>query len=220
MNPANTVVIYVEGPSDKAAMTQLLQPLLEQKKQENVKIDFFETMEGDRKASVLTKAPIRAVNILLNKPASVVVAMPDLYPKNKSFPHETAEEMFDGIRRRFEDALKKKTGDVDPRIAERFRVFCFKHDLEALLLAAEDGLKTRLGLRRLNVSWKTPVEDQNYSHPPNRVIEELLKQHGQTYRDTLDAPLILGMSDYQEIADACPQCFKPFVEFIKKLPQI
>lgn len=220
MNPVNTVVIYVEGPSDKAAMTQLLRPLLEQKKQENVTIDFFETQEGDRKASVLTKAPIRAVNILLNKPASAVVAMPDLYPKNKSFPHETAEEMFEGIRRNFEAALKKKTGDIDKRIAERFRVFCFKHDLEALLLAAEDGLKTRLDIKKLNISWKAPVEDQNHTNPPKRVIEELFRQHGQLYRDTLDAPLILGMSNYLEIADRCPQCFKPFVEFIEKLPRL
>lgn len=220
MNPVNTVVVYVEGPSDKAAMRQLLQPLLDQKKQEGVVIDFFETVEGDRKASVLGKVPIRAVNILLDKPASVVVAMPDLYPKNKLFPHETAEEMFEGIRKNFEAALIKKTGSIDQRITERFLVFCFKHDLEALLLAAEDALKSRLGINRLNKSWKTPVEDQDHNLPPKRVIEELFKQHGERYKDTLDAPLILGVSNYLDIADRCPQCFKPFVEFIEKLPEL
>jgi len=220
MNPVNTVVVYVEGPSDKAAMRQLLQPLLDQKKQEGVAIDFFETVEGDRKASVLGKVPIRAVNILLDKPAAVVIAMPDLYPKNKLFPHETAEEMFEGIRKNFEAALIKKTGGIDQRITERFLVFCFKHDLEALLLAAEDALKSRLGINRLNKNWKTPVEDQDHNSPPKRIIEDLFKQHGQRYRDTLDAPLILGVSNYLDIADCCPQCFKPFVEFIEKLPEL
>jgi len=220
MSPVTTVVIYVEGPSDKAAMTQLLQPLLDQKKQDGVIIDFFETVKGDRKVSVLGKIPIRAVNILLDKPASVVVAMPDLYPKNKLFPHETAEEMFEGIRKNFEAALIKKTGSIDQRIAKRFLVFCFKHDLEALLLAAEDALKSRLGIQRLNRSWRMPVEDQNHDSPPKRIIEELFRQHGQLYKDTLDAPLILGVSNYTDIVDRCSQCFRPFVEFIEKLPQL
>jgi hypothetical protein len=73
--------------------------------------------------------------------------MPDLYPKHKSFTHETAEEMFEGILKNFEAALIKKTGSVDKQIFDRFRVFCFKHDLEALVLAAEGGLKSRLGIR-------------------------------------------------------------------------
>lgn len=217
MKLVNSVMVYVEGPSDKAAMTQLLQPLLNQKKQEGVTIDFFESPEGDKKASVLRKVPIKAVNILLNKPGSMVVAMPDLYPKNKSFPHETAEEMFAGIRKNFEAALVEKTGSVDQQIAERFRVFCFKHDLEALVLAAEDGLKSRLGVKNLHKNWKIPVEDQNHSFPPKRVVEGLFRQHGQLYRDTVDAPLILSVSSYLDIANLCPQCFKPFVEFIENL---
>ena len=44
------VIVYVEGPSDKAAMNALLEPLLEQKRQEGISIEFFETPAGDRKA--------------------------------------------------------------------------------------------------------------------------------------------------------------------------
>ena len=46
------VIVYVEGPSDKAAMNALLEPLLEQKRQEGISIEFFKTPAGDRKASV------------------------------------------------------------------------------------------------------------------------------------------------------------------------
>jgi hypothetical protein len=40
------VVVYVEGPSDKAAMTALLAPLLEQKRKKGIAIDFFESPTG------------------------------------------------------------------------------------------------------------------------------------------------------------------------------
>jgi hypothetical protein len=81
------VVVYVEGPSDKAAMNSLLAPLLETKKNQGVAIDFFESPTGDKKKTLLTKVPKRAANILFNNPHAVVVIMPDLYPKNKGFPH-------------------------------------------------------------------------------------------------------------------------------------
>jgi hypothetical protein len=78
-------MVYVEGPSDKLAMQELLHPLLEQKRQAGIDINFFETPEGDRKASVLTKVPIRAIRILQNNPDAIVIAMPDLYPRDKAF---------------------------------------------------------------------------------------------------------------------------------------
>jgi hypothetical protein len=93
------VIIYLEGPSDKFALAALLEPLVQKKLQEGVAIDFFETPAGDRKVSLLTKVPIKAVNILLNDPSGVVVAMPDLYPKNKGFPHETYPELIQGLTR-------------------------------------------------------------------------------------------------------------------------
>lgn len=141
------VLIYVEGPSDKAAMTALLGPLVEKKKLSGISIDFFDAPEGDRKGSVLTKVPKRAANIILNDPNAVVVALPDLYPKNKAFPHETVDELVRGILRNFESALHSKASKFDTRLKDRFKVFCFKYDLEALLLASEIALRDRLGLR-------------------------------------------------------------------------
>ena len=138
------VVVYVEGASDGAAMRALLRPLLDRKRREGVAIDFFESPAGDKKRTLLTKVPVKAASIILNVPGTVVVAMPDLYPRNKAFPHETADELAAGIRAAFELAVKSKNANELERAKERFRAFCFKYDLEALVLAAEESLKARL----------------------------------------------------------------------------
>lgn len=214
---AGEVIVYVEGPSDKLAMEALLDSLLQQRRREGLVIRFFEAPKGDKKVSVLTKVPRMAVDIIRNSEHSIVVPMPDLYPKNKGFPHETVDELKAGILRNFNDALHRKGFGDDNRIGDRFKVFCFKYDLEALILAAEKALKSRLGLDRLNVTWSEHVEDQDHDNPPKRIVEKLFEEHGETYQDTEDAPLILGESDYRDTASKCPQCFKPFVEFLSNL---
>ncbi len=209
------VIVYVEGPSDKLSMQALLRPLLVAKAQEGVAIDFFETTEGDRKASLLTKAPVRAANILAHDPEALVVIMPDLYPRNKAFAHETYTEMAEGIRERFEVLGRK--GWAGGPLRERLYIFCFKHDLEALLLAADQELAGRLGISELQVSWRIPVEDQDLERPPKRVVEELFARWNKRYRDTVDAPAILARANYDDIAARCPQCFKPFVDWLADL---
>ncbi len=211
------VLVYVEGPSDKAAMAALLRPLLEKKKLDGVAIEFFDAPKGDKKVSVLTKVPIRAANIILNDPDSMVVALPDLYPKNKAFPHETVDELVQGVIQNFENALNSKSSNIDTRLTDRFKVFCFKYDLEALILASEIALRDRLGLRVLACTWQIPVEDQDHDRPPKRIVEELFQQQGKRYQGTVDAPLILGAMKYEDVADHCSQCFKPFVEFLSGL---
>jgi hypothetical protein len=143
------VIVYVEGASDKLGMEALLRPLLQEKRQAGVEIGFFETPNGDRKFAVLTKVPIRAANILLNDPYAVVVALPDLYPRNKGFPHETVNELVEGVTENFRNALRKKGVGNPAELESRFRVFCFKYDVEVLLLAAEEGLRRRLGIKEL-----------------------------------------------------------------------
>jgi hypothetical protein len=98
-------MVYVEDPSDRAAMLGLLAPLLEKKRQEGISIDFIESPEGHKKMSMLIKVPKSAAAIVRNDSSAVVVAMPDLYPKNTAFPHETFEELTAGILKNFEDAL-------------------------------------------------------------------------------------------------------------------
>jgi len=210
------VIVYVEGPSDKLAMEALLLHLIENKRQTGVEISFFEAPSGDKKKSVVQKVPERAVNILRNDPDSIVVAMPDLHPKNKGCEHETSEQLIAGIKANFSNALAKKKLR-DDRILDRFHAFCFKHDFEALLLACEDVLKTRLNTDVFRVEWHKPVEDQNHDHCPKRIVEELFQAHDQFYRETVDAPAILGVANLPTVTDACPQCFKPFIDFLNSL---
>lgn len=210
------VIVYVEGASDEDAMQECLKPLLEQKDGEGIAITFKESPPGDKKKTLLTKVPRLAVNILRNNAEAMVVVIPDLYPPHRAFRHETAEELQAGIVENFRLALQDK-GIDDQRIMDRFKVFCFKYDLEALVLAAEEALKLRLGVKNLKRTWRLPVEDQNHDHPPSRVIDDLFREHHQSYKKRADAPLILGMSQYLTIAERCPQCFKPFVEFLAAL---
>lgn len=211
------VIVYLEGPSDKISMEMLLGPLIRQKREEGVLIEFFDAPNGDRKKSVLEKVPVRAVNILRNDRDAFVVAMPDLYPKNKAFPHSTFDELKQGILRRFNRILREKGVSDDSRVVDRFKVFCFKYDLEALILASEGPLRARLGVKSLAVSWKLPVEDQDHDNPPKRVVDRLFRKYGQNYRNTVDAPIILGGMSYLVVAERCPQCFKPLVDFLKSL---
>ena len=211
------VIVYVEGPSDKASMNMLLRSLIEKKRQEGIEIDFFESPSGDKKRTLLLKAPVKAANILSNDPQAIVAIVPDLYPKNKGFQHETTDELKLGVESVFHKALTGKRLKDDERVRSRFFVFCFKHDLEALILASKEGLENRLGIRIIVPTWIDPVENQNHDNPPKRVVEKLFRDSNKRYVDTVDAPIILGMMEYSTLAERCPQCFKPFVEFLEEL---
>jgi len=200
------VIVYVEGPSDKLAMKELLSNLLAQLKEQGVAVKFVPT---DGKKRLMQQTPGKAINILRNNPDSIVIALPDLYPPNMGeLPHQTKAELVEALQIEFDKILQKKK--LTDRLKERFRIFCFKYDLEALLLASKNQLASRLGVSTLPVTWTVPVEDQNHNKPPKRIVEDLFKQHKDKYQDTIDAPLILGASRYSDIADRCPQCFKPW----------
>ena len=87
--------------------------------------------------------------------------------------------------------------------------------MEALILAAESGLRGKLGVTDLEVTWTIPVEDQNHDRPPSEIVEQLFRDSGKKYNKTVDPQLILRNTSYQEIADKCTECFKPFVKFIE-----
>jgi hypothetical protein len=84
-------------------------------------------------------------------------------------------------------------------------------------LAAREELEKRLGVKNLSPVWKIPVEDQNHDNPPKRIVETVFRQYGKHYHETVDAPMILAAASYVQIADRCPQCFKPFVDFLLNL---
>jgi hypothetical protein len=213
----NKVYIYVEGPSDKYSMEGLLNPLIDKKKRDGISINFWDD-EGSKEA-LLEKVPKKVANLIINEPNSIVVVMPDLYPKDEPFKHVTFEEMKEGILERFKSALRNKHVDESDTLLKRFKIFCFKYELEALILASIESLKNYLGVSELTVTWNTTVEDQNHENPPKNIVKRLFSDNDKKYKEILDAPLILGMSDYEDIANKCSQCFKPFVDFLRNLPE-
>lgn len=215
------VTVYVEGTSDVRSMNELLQPLIDRKQHAGIQISFHANLRGDGKKSVLLEAPKRAADMLLaGPPDSFVVAMPDLYPRNKGFQHETAQQLIAGIINEFKIHIERKGRVADEQTLSRFKVFCFKYELEALILAAKESLCSALGVppEQLEGRWTLPVEDQNHDQPPSQIVDRLYREFLKaSYEKTIDAPLILSDANYKDIADRCPQQFKPFVEFLENL---
>ncbi len=201
------VFVYVEGPSDQLAMRALLDGPAHLAGKQGCSLDFFPLKN---KRALLNKGHRKALNILRNKPNSFVFLVPDLYPRNMPFPHATYEELKKEVERRFEVELREK--GADERLKERFRVHCFKYDLEVLLLASEESLLKRLNVGTFSRKWVKPAEDQNHDNPPKRIVEALFSDSQMRYRDTIDAPWILERSDYRVLQTRCTQNFRPFLE--------
>lgn len=133
------IFVYVEGPSDQLGMRELFSDVMDHVKAKGNVIDFF-PMNG--KEPLLNNGPKRAINILRNRPNSYVFLVPDLYPSNKPFPHVSFSELKTELLKRF-DVERQRKG-CDHRLTERFFIHCFKYDLEALLLASENAMLSRL----------------------------------------------------------------------------
>jgi hypothetical protein len=206
------IFVYVEGPSDQLGMRELFAGVIELVKQKGRTVDFY-PLNG--KEALLNKGPVRAINILRNRPNSYVFIVPDLYPGNKPFPHTTYDDLKHQLRRRFAAELERK--GCDSRLADRFFVHCFKYDLEALILASEAALLARVKRDRFSQTWRRPVENQDHHNPPKRIVEALFRDSDMKYKDTADVPWILKRSSYQDLAERCPQNFKPFVEDLFKI---
>ncbi len=208
------VIVYVEGASDKQALNALLRSRIEQKRRKNVYVRF---VERDSKGDILNKGARKALMILRNRPDAHVVLLPDLYPPHAGgIPHETVDQLVDGVRERLHERTADWTMDVS-QITDRFHVFCLKYELEALLLAAEEALRRHLGTTPISVEWAHSVEDQNHDRPPAMVVQEIFEANGDRYVKAEDAPEVLERADADVIAERCPQQFGPFVEFLDRL---
>jgi len=209
------ILIYVEGPSDQLGLRRLLGGVIDNASNMGNKVDFY-PMGG--KEPLLNKGPKKALNILRNKPGSWVFLVPDLYPRNKPFPHSSFEQLKIELEKRFINELQRK--GCEERLKERFFVHCFKYDLEVLLLASEKILMERLEVPKFSRKWKKPAEEKNHDLPPKRIVEALFNDCGKKYKDTVDAPWILERSDYNLLKDICSQNFKPFLDDLLKILQL
>jgi hypothetical protein len=168
------------------------------------------------KAQILSQCPRKAAWHLLDHPEDYVLALPDLYPMapydGSVDAHRSFEDLERALRRRFV-AEADRIGLAGTQ-RDRFRVHCLKYDLEVLLLASPAALRERLRTSdALEHRWRRPVEDQNDTQPPKRIIEALFRRYlrNRSYVDTMDAPWILARSSLEATERACPQRFAPFV---------
>ena len=64
---------------------------------------------------------------------------------------------------------------------------------------------------------KALIEEQNHNIPPKDIVEKIFRECGNKYKGSVDARRILESARYQDIAELCPQAFKPFVQFLENL---
>ncbi|MFP5500952.1 MAG: DUF4276 family protein [Candidatus Sericytochromatia bacterium] len=215
------ILIYVEGVSDRAGLSALLEPIMAASKQRRVGIQFLPL---NSKVAILNDGPRKAAAHLSDNPGDWVVLLPDLYPmaefdgtpnQHKSFTD--LEQILVSRFRAHADRLGIKTS-----VRSRFRVHCLKYDLEALVLASVEPLRQRLGTRdALTSQWTLPVENQNDNRPPKRVVESLFARYRKRpgYTEATDAPWILQRASLAEVIAACPQHFAPFASELKAIAE-
>ncbi len=212
------VRIYVEGTSEREALRRLLAPIVVDHGQPGVTVQWF---PQDGKAQILNRVPRMAADLLKDAPEDWVIALPDLHPMSPYRGTVNEHSSFAQLRALMERKFVARADEVGLRnvCRRRFRVHCLKHDLEALVLAAPDALRDRLGTpHRLEEGWRRPVETQNGERPPKYVVDGLFKQYrSRAYEETQDAPWILDRANLGDVERACPQQFAPFVAELRAI---
>jgi hypothetical protein len=213
------VLVYVEGPGDRASLEKLFRDTIEQGRRSKVGISFI-PREG--KDWILHQLSRTAALHLKTSPEDYIFALPDLYPMAKydrtPEVHRSLAEMKALLLRRFQDAAERF--GLPPEVRSHFRAHGMQHDLEVLLLGVPEVLRKRLGTgEAIEKHWRKPPETQNDSEPPKRVVEKLFTRYRkkQGYIETIDAPWILERASPQDLCAACPQSFKPFFTEVSRL---
>ncbi|MDC0711577.1 DUF4276 family protein [Stigmatella sp. ncwal1] len=212
------VLVYVEGPGDRASLEMLFREVRQQGRQSKVSITFHHTGGKDWILRYLGKT---VASELKSSPDNYVFALPDLYPMAKYDRTLEVHHSFGELRallwKRFMEEADRE--GLPEAVRSHYRIHCLKHDLEVLLLGAPDILKQRLNTDEgIEKQWRKPPEDQNDQKPPKRVVEQLfMKYRRRAYIETTDAPWILERASARELCAACPQNFKPLFHELERL---
>lgn len=190
--------VYVEGESDKNALTALWGGWSEQLRSVGHGIKIIPLAN---KSQFLRKIGHRAARILYDNDEDIVIGLPDLYPNKEfertKFKHQDFTELKHVQISEVSNALKTifNVNEAGTKaLLERFLPSALKHDAEMLLLAAQEQLRSYLGTSDQLGSWRNPVEEQNQNLPPKHIVEELFRTKSarkRAYRDTKDASAIL-----------------------------
>ncbi|WP_164011349.1 DUF4276 family protein [Pyxidicoccus trucidator] len=213
------ILVYVEGPGDRASLEKLFRPLVEEGRRSKVSLTLH---PAGGKDWILHQLGRTAANHLKSNPDDYIFALPDLYPMAKyartPAAHGSFAEMKTLLLGRFREAADRY--DLPDAVRSHYRVHCLKHDLEVLLLGAPDVLRRRLGTDDgIEKNWRKPPEDQNDHQPPKRVVEQLFHKYRKKtpYTETIDAPWILERASAEELCRACPQNFRPLHNELSRL---
>lgn len=192
------VWIYVEGESDRLGLLALWTNWREQLRTAGHGIKIIPL---GSKSQFFRKIGHRAARQLFDNNENIVIGLPDFYPNREyvgtQFEHRDLTQLISVQRNEISNALQNKFSVKRPQVRqllERFLPSALKHDLEMLLLAAQEQLRSYLGTPDRLGNWRNPVEDQNQNHPPKRIVEELFRTKSRTrraYRDTRDASAVL-----------------------------
>ncbi len=192
------VWIYVEGESDRLGLRALWANWREQLRTAGHGIEIIPLTS---KSQFFRKIGPRVVEKLFANNEDIVIGLPDLYPNQEyvgtQFEHRDLTQLMSVQTNKVSNALQNIFSVNRPQVRqllERFLPSALKHDLEMLLLAAQDQLRSYLGTPDRLGNWRNPVEDQNQNHPPKRIVEELFRTKSRTrhaYRDTKDASAVL-----------------------------
>jgi hypothetical protein len=190
------VWIFVEGESDRIALNTLWANWRESLGRRGWGIHIIPL---ENKSHFFKKIGHRAAEKLTNNEDDLVVGLPDLYPNheytNSQYKHAHIGELKTVQAKLVEKALTDVFGlsqTKNEAALVRFHPTAFKHDMEMLLLAARDELRTVLGTPDALDNWQHPVEDQNQIKPPKHIVEGLFRaKKGKRYRDTVDAKAVL-----------------------------
>ena len=216
------VWVYVEGRSDKAALSALCRNWIKDLKTRGWGIEFVSLKN---KSEYLRKIGPRATEKLINSRHDLVVGLPDLYPgkhyENTEFRHNSLQELKNLQTQLVKRSLQEKVRPVDTdRRIPRFYASALKHDLEMLLLTVPSRLQLFLGMKNSPHGWRLPPEDQNQDKPPKKIIETLfLKHRKQSYLETRDSHAILRNVDLSEVLfdrsgrEQCPT-FRAMLDWI------
>ncbi|HVP10761.1 MAG TPA: DUF4276 family protein [Phycisphaerae bacterium] len=192
------VWVFVEGEADRIALETLWESWRESLRTNGHGISVIPL---DDKSRFFRKIGHRAAEKLRNNAADLVVGLPDLYPNaeysSTCFRHDGLDDLricqARLVRASLTEHFHMNDGQAGQAL-ERFFPTALKHDLEMLLLAAGEELRAFLGTRDRLGGWRIPVEDQNQTRPPKRIVEELFLTKSakkRAYRDTKDAQAVL-----------------------------
>lgn len=202
-SPGRKIVLLCEGSTEEFAVRHFLRPRLDKDGLGHVGLrtinleakfeDIFDLVPG-----FLKTPEVRAVFTLV-----------DLYGLNRvPFPANATVTQKVAAARNW---LRSRTTGVE---ADFFHPHLAVHDIEAWLLAEGASLSKRLGH---TVKARGNAESIDFDKPPKIVVNELFQLHRKnSYRETIDGPLLYAKLDFDSVYKTCPY-FRELYDDLKSI---